>query len=249
VTVLKKQNEWFEGWFDSPYYHQLYFDRDHAEAAAFIHRLLDYLKPESGAKALDLACGKGRHALQLSQLGLDVLGVDLSPQSIAHANKKKSATLHFEEHDMRLPVRTNHFDFVFNLFTSFGYFEAPEDDLKVIESIGQALVPNGILVLDFLNLEYVRRNLVAHEVKKVGDTTFQIDRSIEDGFIKKSIRFEAEGKNYWFQEKVRALGLSDFQSMLNATHLQIIDTFGNYALQPFGAPDSDRLLLIVQKVN
>ncbi len=56
---------WFKDWFNTPYYHQLYFKRDDKEAAAFIDKLIGYLKPPANAKMLDVACGKGRHSLQL----------------------------------------------------------------------------------------------------------------------------------------------------------------------------------------
>lgn len=58
---------WFKDWFNSPYYHQLYFNRDESEAAAFINKLIAYLKPIPGSTMLDVACGKGRHALQLAE--------------------------------------------------------------------------------------------------------------------------------------------------------------------------------------
>ncbi len=65
-----------------PYYHQLYFNRDDKEAAAFIDKLIEHLKPAPGATMLDVACGKGRHSIQLAGKGFDVTGIDLSEDSI-----------------------------------------------------------------------------------------------------------------------------------------------------------------------
>ena len=78
---------WFKDWFNSPYYHQLYFKRDEAEAAKFIDKLIDYLKPPQGSLMLDVACGKGRHSRQLASKGFDVTGIDLSTDSIKEAKK------------------------------------------------------------------------------------------------------------------------------------------------------------------
>ncbi len=85
--------EWFENWFDSPYYHTLYKNRDFKEAEDFIQRLLSELSPDEGSFALDLACGKGRHSITLNNAGLNVTGVDLSRESILHAEQFSSENL------------------------------------------------------------------------------------------------------------------------------------------------------------
>ena len=85
--MQKEDTTWFASWFDSPYYHVLYKDRDDSEAADFMNRLTQYLHLHPTSKILDLACGKGRHSRYLSSLGYDVTGVDLSSQSITFAKK------------------------------------------------------------------------------------------------------------------------------------------------------------------
>jgi ubiquinone/menaquinone biosynthesis C-methylase UbiE len=116
-------NEWYKGWFNSPYYHKLYFDRDEEEAGAFIKKLVEHLNPPPGALMLDVACGKGRHAKMLASLGFRVTGLDISPASIDEALKFQTEYLEFHVHDMRLPFHGNYFDYAFNFFTSFGYFK------------------------------------------------------------------------------------------------------------------------------
>src|SRR5436190_18774056 len=101
---------WFKDWFNSPYYHQLYFNRDEHEASAFINKLIDHLQPPVGSKMLDVACGKGRHSLQLATKGFDVTGIDLSEDSIREALQYESETLHFYQHDMRREFWINYFD-------------------------------------------------------------------------------------------------------------------------------------------
>lgn len=78
---------WYQEWFNSPFYHKLYFQHDEAEARAFIQRLVEYLKPKPGSRMLDVACGRGRHSRMLAAAHFDVTGTDLSPQSIAFAKK------------------------------------------------------------------------------------------------------------------------------------------------------------------
>ena len=114
---------WFVNWFDSPYYHALYKNRDEKEAQVFIDNLVHHLQIKKGSKLIDIACGKGRHATYFNSLGLDVVGVDLSPNSIASAKKNENNTLQFVAHDMLEVYQENHFDIVTNLITSIGYFE------------------------------------------------------------------------------------------------------------------------------
>jgi 2-polyprenyl-3-methyl-5-hydroxy-6-metoxy-1,4-benzoquinol methylase len=97
---------------------------------------------------LDLACGKGRHARTLHALGLNVLGTDLSPQSIAFANESTVDGLRFQVHDMREPLHNESFDAVFNLFTSFGYFDSTAENQRVIDAVACMLNPNGFLIID-----------------------------------------------------------------------------------------------------
>ena len=82
-----QKKEWFAEWFDTPYYHILYKNRDNHEARVFIKSLVDLLQLPEASSVLDLACGKGRHSITLNEFGYTVLGVDLSAQSIAHANQ------------------------------------------------------------------------------------------------------------------------------------------------------------------
>ena len=154
------ETPWFASWFDTSYYHQLYNHRSEEEAQAFIERLADFLALEPKSKVLDLACGKGRHARTLHALGLNVLGTDLSPQSIAFANESTVDGLRFQVHDMREPLHNESFDAVFNLFTSFGYFDSTAENQRVIDAVACMLKPNGFLIIDFLNAHRVIDTLV-----------------------------------------------------------------------------------------
>ena len=120
--MQKETDNWFASWFDTPYYHILYKERDDHEAEFFMNSLTSFLKLPKKAEILDLACGKGRHAIYLNELGYDVTGIDLSAASIEFAKKFETDKLHFAIHDMSISYPKK-FDAVFNLFTSFGYFE------------------------------------------------------------------------------------------------------------------------------
>ena len=247
------KKEWFAEWFDSPYYHLLYNNRDASEARAFIQKLVEKLALAPGASVLDLACGKGRHAVTLAELGFKVLGADLAPQSIAAALEfpklQPSLDLDFMVHDMREVIENQQFAAVFNLFTSFGYFDALADNHKVCASIGTMLAPNGILVIDFFNAQKVRQNLVAEESVSRGDINFEIKRWASDTHIFKQISIQDPQHDQTigpYTERVQALSLSDFQELLEPS-FDLLNTYGSYDLATFNPENSDRLILIAKK--
>lgn len=238
---------WFKDWFDSPYYHLLYGKRDDKEAESFIHSLVQLLAPPRGARMLDLACGKGRHARILASLGFEVTGIDLSENNIAEASRYSSDTLHFEVHDMRNLFRENEFDYVFNLFTSFGYFENEDDNIKTLESAHECLTERGIFIQDYFNANIIPERFRAQETKMVDGVEFVIRKTIDHKRIVKCINFCDKGVDYDFREKVSLFNYDDFKAMYRKTGFHILHTFGDYNLGPFDAGRSERLILISEK--
>jgi SAM-dependent methyltransferase len=246
--VSAKQNtKWFETWFDSPYYHILYKHRNCNEAEELIDHLIDYFNPPKQARFLDLACGKGRHSVFLNKKGFDVTGIDLSPESIKHASACENEHLHFYVHDMRKLFRTNYFDYVINLFTSFGYFESAHDDNATINAVTKALKPQGIFVLDFFNADKIIPTIKPHDSVTVNGITFTIDKKVENGFIIKQISFSDKGTDYRFEERVKALTLEHFKKYFSANGLKIIHLWGDYQLGDFNIETSERLIIAAKK--
>ena len=245
MTENKNLNtqKWYASWFDTPFYHILYKDRDYNEAQHFMDNLTGYLNLPENAKILDLACGKGRHSIYLNSLGYEVTGADLSENSIAEASKSANETLHFKVHDMRNPCDEK-YDAIFNLFTSFGYFEKDEDNLTTLKAIHNSLNETGFACIDFMNVDYVIANLVDEEIKTVENIDFHIKRYVKENHIYKEIRFTVAGEEYHFTEKVQALRLADFEQMMEEAGIYLLDIFGNYKLQKFFKNESERLIMI-----
>jgi SAM-dependent methyltransferase len=237
------RNDWYASWFNTPYYHILYKDRNNDEAESFMERLTSFLQLKPNDTILDLACGKGRHSISLNKLGFDVTGVDLSESSIAYAKQFETDHLQFRVHDMCLPF-PKRFDAVFNLFTSFGYFEKEEDNFRTIQAIKKELKPHGYGVIDFMNSKQVLKNLVPSEVKKIEGITFKIKKYVEQGYIFKEIKFQHNNTPYLFTERVKALTLSDFEDYFKKAGLTLRHCFGDYHLNSFEEETSERLILI-----
>lgn len=238
---------WFESWFDSKYYSLLYKQRDKQEARFFIDNLVKLLDLKTGSKVLDIACGSGRHASYFHQKGMDVTGIDISKTHIQLAKANSENKIPFEVWDMRKCYKKNTFDVVVNLFTSFGYFATEEENILALNAMRDNLNDSGIIVIDFLNTEKAIQDLVENEQKSIDGIVFEIKRFVQDDFICKNIRFSDNDQSFSFTEKVKALGLTDFNRMFNFAHLKIINVFGDYDLSLFDIENSNRLIILAKK--
>lgn len=242
---------WFKTWFNTPYYHKLYKERDFVEAENFISLLVKDLQLPKNSKIIDLGCGKGRHSIYLNKLGYDVLGLDLSEESILFDKLFENENLKFEVHDMRdeiFPkISSEKADAVFNLFTSFGYFEDEEDDRKVFCSVKNVLKDNGYFVLDFLNEKWVKNTLIPKNINTKEGIDFRITKRIENGYIIKDIDFEDQGKKYHYYEKVKLFTLKKIEEYAKNFGFEVVKVFGNYELQDFDLETSPRCINVFRK--
>ncbi|WP_435415284.1 class I SAM-dependent DNA methyltransferase [Polaribacter aestuariivivens] len=236
---------WFEDWFNTPYYHTLYKDRNTSDAQLFMKNITAFLELPKTTHILDLPCGKGRHAVFLNSLGYKVTGGDLSENSIKSAKKFENNRLTFKVHDMRKPFK-NKYNAVFNLFTSFGYFEDDAEDILILQNIKNGLTNHGLFIFDFLNANKVKANLVTKETKVVDGITFHIKREIKNGFILKHISFFADNKQHSFTERVKFLDLDKMTSYFNQVGFTIMHIFGDYKLNDFDSENSNRLILVAK---
>jgi SAM-dependent methyltransferase len=243
-------NEWYKKWFNSPYYHKLYFERDESEAKKFIENLLNHLKPGEGSRILDVACGKGRHSKLLAKNGLDVTGIDIASDSIQYARQFENGQLHFYVHDMRLPFWVNYFDFAFNFFTSFGYFATLREHDDAMRTIAASLKPSGTILFDYLNVHYVEDHLMHNEVKAINDTQYEIHRWHDDAhFFKRIIVTDPYLKEpLEYTEKVSKFSLGDFTDMFSFQKMQVTEVFGDYNLNPYDVRKTPRMIVIAKKI-
>lgn len=240
---------WFKDWFNSPYYHQLYFKRDEAEAASFIDKLINHLHPLPDAKILDVACGKGRHSIYLSKKKFDVTGIDLSEESISEALKFETENLHFYMHDMRLPFLINYFDFAFNFFTSFGYFKTSREHNNTIRTIAQSLKKNGCFVLDYLNTPHAESHQEKEFEKIIDGVNYCITKWMDKTHFYKKIVIEDPllAKPLIYTEQVAKFTLADFIEMFSQQGLQMQEVLGDYNLSSYDEMKSPRLIMVAIK--
>lgn len=245
------EQAWYKDWFNSPFYHKLYFERDEQEASAFLNKLIHYLQPAQASKMLDVACGRGRHSRTLAAKGYYVTGIDISPSSIAFAKRFENEYLEFFQHDMRLPFRVNYFDYAFNFFTSFGYFNTRREHDDAIRTIANSLKETGLFVIDYLNVHFAEENLIHHEEKKIDGTSYEIHRWHDESHFYKKIIIRDALLNYPAEhtEKVAKFSLGDFTDMLSYQRLQVQEVFGDYQLGNYHVKDKPRLIIVAKKLQ
>ncbi len=238
------KNEWFRTWFDSPFYALLYRNRSEQEAADFIDRLLEKLDLPERSSILDLACGRGRHSIHLYDKGYRVVGIDLSNNSIAYAKQFEKEGLKFLRDDMRTFDLHKQFNAVFNLFTSFGYFENIADNHQVLGNVHKHLQPGGLFVMDYFNSIKVEQMMLPFEEKEIDGVTFVIRKKIDKGQIIKSISIDQENRKMEFEERVQLITPTSLEQMLKSHSFEILHTFGDYYLNEYKSDVSDRFILV-----
>jgi SAM-dependent methyltransferase len=245
--MTKVTENWFKTWFDTKYYHILYKHRNNEEANLFIGKLVNYLKLSPGLKVADICCGKGRHSIELSKYGLMVWGIDLSPNSIESANSMSNELTSFDVHDMRIPFSQNNFDAVFNLFTSFGYFENALEDKKCLENIFSSLKSGGTFIQDYIHAGYFTQDFPLKEEKLIDHVSFGISKYVQGGFIVKEIHVKDGVYEEVFFERVKIYTLDELISLHEQAGFMVEHVFGDYQLSSFSASESQRIILNSRK--
>lgn len=229
--------------------------------AVYPHRDLDSARGEVaylldsgvGGRVLDLCCGFGRHSLALLEEGVDVLGVDLSPELLARsADLPGGAGLagRLLRGDARaVPCRSGSFDAVLNLFSSFGYF-GDRGDGQVLDEIARLVRPGGRVVLDLMNPARIRAGLVPTSSREVEGGVLEERRALVDGGrrVTKEVRLVSpDGTSRSWREDVRMYEHEDILELTSVRGLELVGLVGEFDGSPFG-PDSSRQLLHLRRV-
>jgi SAM-dependent methyltransferase len=233
-------------WFNSDYYHTLYDYRNESEAWLFLNNLLIQLQIPEKSKIWDLCCGNGRHSAFLNSKNMIVTGTDLSENNIHCASSRNLANAAFYVHDMRHMFYSNAFDYVLNLFTSFGYFDSINDDKRVLRNVFYALKPGGLFILDYLNAPHVINTLVKEEQIEKKNIIFSVQRIYDGEFIRKKIKVSDKDKDLFFEEKVRAFEAWQIIDLAQKCGLKHLNTWGNYTLDNYNNK-STRMILCFKK--
>jgi SAM-dependent methyltransferase len=154
-------SEWWQTFFDEDYLVTGFRQINRRKTLSDIRFIRRTLPLRKGSRILDVCCGIGRHALELSKLGYRVTGVDYSQSYIEIARKqarKRGLRTVFEQCDMRtLPYRSA-FDSAICMWTSFGYFDDESDNLATLKRIHRSLKPGGRFLVELINRDWLLAN-------------------------------------------------------------------------------------------
>lgn len=173
--------DWWRNWF-GPAYLSLYDAYLSERTPVEVDQLEVLLDLKPPVRVLDLACGQGRHGIELARRGYHVTGVDLSTYLLDVAAARARAahvSLRLVRGDMREPIRGARFDVALSLFTSFGYFADEADDRKVLRSVAGMLVPGGRLLIEVLNGQREREQFEPRQWFSVGKTAVMEERHLD----------------------------------------------------------------------
>lgn len=238
---------WYEDWFGEDYL-RVYPHRDEAEAEKQVEFVESILSLKPSQQLLDLGCGSGRHANELSRRGYHVTCLDLSAVLLHLAKEKYGAQeccLRFVRADMRYIPFADTFDAVLSFFTTFGYFKTDEENLMTLQSMRAALKPEGVFVQDYMNKDFTIANLVPRDARvQDGVEVIQQRRyNREDERIEKRITLKAHGQVREYFESVRLYTLAEMEEMLQKANLTLKATYGDFDGSPFST-SSPRLILV-----
>ncbi|MEJ2482504.1 MAG: class I SAM-dependent methyltransferase [Gemmatimonadota bacterium] len=234
--------DWFRAWFGDEYL-AIYPHRDVQEARRAVRLYLDRAPPPAGS-VLDLACGAGRHLRELLAAGVHAAGLDLSITMLERA-RRESPKAQLVRGDMRrLPFEDRSFAGLTSFFTSFGYFATGEQDRVAAAEMHRVMRPGGSFMLDFLNADRVRRELVPSESGRIRGYDVSVAREIQEDTVVKTITLNAdEGDEVRrYEERVRLYEADQLARLLRDVGLQTRHRFGDYDGAAFDS-SSARLIL------
>ncbi|MBP9004107.1 MAG: class I SAM-dependent methyltransferase [Candidatus Hydrogenedentes bacterium] len=247
-TVSQPPEDWFAESF-GVLYPLVYAHRSDEAAEREARFVLELLAPDTSLPLLDCGCGTGRHLLWLARHLPRAIGLDFSLPLLRTAREKLGAIVPLVRGDMRrLPFPDRSFGYACSFFTSFGYFEDTEN-ARVLSEWARVLRPGGLLFLDYLNTDHVRRNLRPESHRVMGPWSIQEYRWIDPRArrVNKRVRLTDPGGNTReFHESVRLYEPAELESLLADHGLRVYRRFGGYDGRPRSS-EADRLLLLARR--
>lgn len=207
------------------------------------------LRLAPGARVLDIACGVGRHSIELARRGYHVTGLDLSPTLLkiaAERAERAGVEVNWVRADMREIPFTQEFDAAFNIFSSWGYLESEDEDQKVLTAVARALKPGGVFLLETAHRDWMIRHFQSHAWSEGVGVLVLEDRVLDllsGRLLSTWTAIYNDGRRRQWQVNTRHYTAAELRRMLESAGFTISQSFGGYD----GAPltlESPRLILV-----
>lgn len=233
-------------------YPVLFSDERFAAAGDEARQLIELTGVRSGA-ALDLCCGPGRHAIALAREGFSMTGVDLSEFLLGKARARAAADgveVEWVRDDLRTFVRPGAYDLVLNLFTSFGYFALPSDNMQALRNMTESLSETGCLVIDTLGKEALAERLPLNRQpteERDGSLLIQRMEVVDDWCRVRSEWMLVRGdraERFHFEHTLYSG--HELRELMNWAGLSDVQLYGGLDGRPYG-PGATRLVAVGRK--
>jgi SAM-dependent methyltransferase len=222
-----------------------------ADATQDVEKIISLLDLEAGARVLDLGCGIGRHALALARRGYRVTGVDRTRGYLDRAVKQAEAerlTIEFLEEDMRVFSRPDAFDAVISCYTSYSYFEDPEEDRQVAANVCRSLRPGGAFLIELMGKELLARDFIEKDWVEEGGTLLLTESRLGKHWDWMDNRWivikDNERKEYCVSH--RLYSAVELIALLTDCGFTQAAAYGNLAGDPYDRT-ADRLVVVARK--
>ena len=228
------------------------FDSERQNAAApEVDKIISLLKLSGKESVLDLCCGPGRHTLAFARRGFNVMGVDRTERYLERAKNSadvRGLKINYVKSDMREFKKENSFDTALMMFTSFGYFDNPDDDRQVLKNIYASLKKNGYLLIESAGREIIKRTFQPRDWREVDGNFLLEERDIDLLWpqIKNRWIVIEDGIKYEFNLSIRLYSAGDLSGLLSECGFGEIKVYGNLSGVPYDE-NAERLVVVAVK--
>ena len=249
----KQKKQWFENesfWLN---YGPIMFDAQRwAEASTVAESVCSIAGLKKGSSILDAGCGPGRISVELAYLGMNVTGVDLIQAELDAAEesaKAEGVKLDLIKADLRNFLSEKKFDCAVNLFTSFGYCDTIEEDVKILQNIYNSLKDDGWFILENISREtailYFTEGEWFERAGKTVLTEFKVEGAWE-GLRSKWILIDNKtGKRIEHEFVQRLYSGIEIKRLLTGIGFKSVEIYGDFDFSPYN--EKARTMVVVAK--
>lgn len=248
---MNATSEWWESFFHGPWgrWQAEGFKQENTEAEADF--IVGALGLAPGRQVLDVACGTGRHAVELAGRGIEVTGIDFNGRALAvarEAARERGVEPTFLQRDMRCLRFREQFDAAYCFWTSFGYFEDESHDLVVAKRIAEALRPGGRFLIDIVATETllpVFEQRLTEQFEHNGPRELvQLPRfDFETGRVEADWTFVEKGRKETWHSSLRVYSYRELCEILREAGFERFEGYDTRTGEPF-ALGASRLALV-----
>ena len=241
---------WYDGFFEADWLDYLQPEAD--VTLRQVDFVVERLELEPGESVIDVACGRGRHSVELARRGFRVTGIDLSPRSLELARAAAAdagVDVELRHLDMRALDYDRTFDAAINLFTAFGYFDDDAANELVVHGIADALRPGGRFLIDTINPIALAPVFRERDWREFDDGSILVERRWRDqlrgrgggtwSFVRGS------GSRSTLEHSIRMYAPWELRSLLEAAGFEVDGAWGSFEATELG--EGTRTILRARK--